>query len=150
MDVRTFLLWITALALIAINIVGISLMAPAGKGGRAVDYTDLVSIILTAVAVILAALAIGVGLIAIWGYKQIVEHARSSAEAKAGEIAADRLESYLKSDVFKSLAKQAVKDIAAERGFRGLTGRDDGGTGSMEGGTDDDGGGEGGFEPRQP
>jgi hypothetical protein len=51
------------------------------------EYKDLITIILTAFAALLAALAIIIGLFAIWGYTSIRDTVTSAADVSAREIA---------------------------------------------------------------
>jgi hypothetical protein len=51
------------------------------------EYKDLITIILTALAVLLAAITILIGLITIWGYNSIRAAAVDAAETKADESA---------------------------------------------------------------
>lgn len=51
------------------------------------EYKDLLTIILTALAALLAAIAIFIGILAIWGYASIRDAAMRAAESKAEEIA---------------------------------------------------------------
>ena len=73
-----------------------------------ISYADLVVIILTALAVLLAALAVGIGIVAVWGMGSIKEEARrvakesvldivsaESIEAKAKESAARVASKYM-------------------------------------------------------
>lgn len=62
-----------------------------------IEYKDLVTIILTAIAVLLAAVTLFVAAMAIWGYNSIreesVKAAVKAADAKAAEIAKNVAES---------------------------------------------------------
>lgn len=51
------------------------------------SYQDLVTILLTAIAVILAAVTIFVALVALWGYTALRENAKAAAEKVARETA---------------------------------------------------------------
>ncbi len=51
------------------------------------SYQDLVTILLTAIAVILAAVTIFVALVALWGYTALKENAKAAAEKVARETA---------------------------------------------------------------
>jgi hypothetical protein len=52
------------------------------------EYKDLITIILTALGVLLAGLAISIGVLAIWGYNSIREAAVQGAVLRAQEILA--------------------------------------------------------------
>jgi hypothetical protein len=58
---------------------------------------DLITIILTATTVVLAAVAFGVALMGIWGYKAIVERAEQVAKNEAGAVALKKIDQYLDS-----------------------------------------------------
>lgn len=51
------------------------------------SYQDLVTILLTAIAVMLAAVTIFVALVALWGYSALKENAKAAAEKVAKETA---------------------------------------------------------------
>ncbi len=51
------------------------------------DWKDLVTILLTAVTVILAATALFVAVLAVWGYTTIRQHAETTARNVAADIA---------------------------------------------------------------
>ena len=57
---------------------------PAGPGWSA---EGLVTVILTATTVVLAALGIGIAIISIWGYDRILAETKKIAELKSAEIA---------------------------------------------------------------
>jgi len=59
-------------------------LQPAPNG---FTYQDLVTVLLTAIAVILAAVTVFVALVALWGYNALKENAKSAAEAAARETA---------------------------------------------------------------
>lgn len=86
--------------------VGYELVAPGLPGGSTprMGYTEFVSIALTAVTVILAALGIAIGLAAIWGYSGIRDASISAAETAAGET----IHSYLSSDAGVKLIEGIV------------------------------------------
>lgn len=73
-------------------------------------YTDLIATMLTVVTVILGALAVLIGLAAIWGYQTISNHAAQ----KAVEAARQSGQEYLDSDAFtekvRALASEHIKN----------------------------------------
>lgn len=127
MDVRSFIVWMTALVLIAVNIsIFVSVNPKGGEVAHPWTYAEFISVSLTAVTVVLAALALGVGILAIWGFKQIEDRAKESAAAQAGSVASKRIESYLQSEEFQVLAKSALQQIEAEKAVQTVTGGADG------------------------
>ena len=74
------------------------------------EYKDLIAIVLTALAVILAALTIGIGALAIWGYTTIREAAIDAAETKADASARDIAES-----VATRVAREALGTMGTDR-----------------------------------
>jgi hypothetical protein len=70
------------------------------------EYKDLISILLTAVTVVLAFIGFIVGGAAIWGYQSI----RAIAEEKAEKISAAGCNSYLNSQDFFSKIDTAIRD----------------------------------------
>jgi hypothetical protein len=67
------------IATIPVYYIGTRGLEPAPSGW---EYKDLITIILTALAVILAGLAISIGLLAIWGYNTIRDAAVRAAETR--------------------------------------------------------------------
>ncbi len=65
------------------------------------NYADLVTIVLTATTVILGAVALGVALLAIWGYRAIAERAEEIAGRQADEVVNRRLNEYLSDESVK-------------------------------------------------
>lgn len=59
-------------------------ISPAPKGW---SYQDLITILLTAIAVLLAAVTVFIALAALWGYNTLKESAKSTAETIAREVA---------------------------------------------------------------
>jgi hypothetical protein len=78
------------------------------KGGlaqtQALEYKDLISIVLTALAVMIATLTVFVAVAAIWGFTALREEARSAAENVAREAA---------SETAKRVAKEVAESVAA-------------------------------------
>jgi hypothetical protein len=69
-----------------------------------VEYKDFVSILLTAVALVVAVLAIGIGVLAIWGYKEFMSKAHDAAR----DVADESFKSYIGSPAhIEALAKMA-------------------------------------------
>lgn len=126
MDVRTFILWMTALVLIAVNLTIFVSVNPSGNSAHPWTYAEFISVSLTAVTVVLAALALGVGILAIWGFKQIEDRAKESAAVQAGDVASKRIESYLQSEEFQVLAKSALRQLEADKAVQAVTGDADG------------------------
>jgi hypothetical protein len=66
---------------------------PLAKDGQGIEYKDFISILLTALAVMIAAATILLATAAIWGFTALREEARSSAEKEASRVARDIAES---------------------------------------------------------
>jgi len=124
MDIRTFIVWMAAIVLIALNAAIFLSPNPAGVGSHPWTYAEFISVSLTAVTVVLAALALGVGILAIWGFKQI----QNSAEQAAAKLAQEHLKAYLIGDEFQTQAIAALKKITAEAAKESLTGTESKGT----------------------
>ncbi len=77
---------------------------------HAISFDTYISITLTAVAVILAALAIFIGLAAIWGYQQISSQAELRAEKAVSEKLAKLFD--------ESNVKEMIRARAEEQGDR--------------------------------
>jgi hypothetical protein len=80
------------------------------------EYKDLITIILTALAVLLAAITILIGLITIWGYNSIRQAAVDAAETKADESAKRIAES-----VAARTAQEFIASYASPRDSEALT-----------------------------
>ncbi len=65
----------------------VSFMWPGAKFSEAWTAPALASVALTAATVVLAAVALGAALLAVWGYTTLREHARNIAEAVASDVA---------------------------------------------------------------
>jgi hypothetical protein len=70
-----------------------------------IEYKDIISLLLTAITVVLAALAIGIAVLAIWGYNSI----RESAERAAGDVA---------ERTAKEVADQTAREVATTVALR--------------------------------
>jgi hypothetical protein len=108
--------------ILGLFIIGLLTLVPtmviSGQGG--IGYTDLVLIILAAVTVVLAALAIGLGGLALWGYKEFMTKADESAK----KVAESTTDTYLKNPEFRDTLRQLAREISSRRGegtggFRG-------------------------------
>lgn len=75
-------------------------------GGAPLEYKDFISIILSALAVMLAALTLFVAVAAIWGFAALREEARSSAEQEARETATK-----VATEVAESVAARTALDV---------------------------------------
>jgi ABC-type Co2+ transport system permease subunit len=90
--------------------------ATAGTSGG-MEYKDFVAILLTAVTVVLAVLAIGVAVLAIWGYKELLRMAELQAEG----VAKTFLDSYVTSPLFKAEAEQVWERLIQDHIAKSLT-----------------------------
>lgn len=78
---------------------------------QAIEYKDFISIVLTALAVIIAALTVFVAVAAIWGFTALREEARATAERVATSTAsgtAERLATKIAREVAESVAARTV------------------------------------------
>lgn len=85
MDLRAFFATFVAGVFVAICAFYIATRGPIAEGGWTAE--GLVTVILTATTVVLAALGIGVALVAIWGYDRIKEAAIKGATIEAVKTA---------------------------------------------------------------
>ena len=74
------------------------------------QYADLVTVILTATTIILAAIALGIALIAVWGYKVIIEQSEKVARDQADKVATDLVNEYLSREEIKNRIRALVDD----------------------------------------
>jgi hypothetical protein len=73
----------TTMAILAlIALIAVIVLAIQHTANHSLTYEQFISIMLTALGVILGALAIIIGIAAIWGYTTIVERAERAAEAQ--------------------------------------------------------------------
>ena len=79
------------------------------------SYSDLVVVLLTAIAVILAALGLGVAALAVWGYQKIADNARDIAinavNTKLNEMFADQNLKKRISDMVQPQIEQAADQV---------------------------------------
>jgi type VI protein secretion system component VasK len=68
--------------------------ARAAAEPHPITYVDFLTVVLTAMAVILAALAIGIGVFAIWGYLGIRDAVAKQVGEAADKALAEKLEKY--------------------------------------------------------
>lgn len=77
-------------------------------------YLSFVSILLTSVTVVLAALAIGIGVVAFYTIREIKDAARETAtkvaKKKAVEISADALSEVRVKEIVKGLVAQSIQE----------------------------------------
>jgi hypothetical protein len=72
-----------------------------------VEYKDLITIILTAIAVLLAGVTIIIALLAVWGYSSILKTAQEAAEQAARDTARSIAE-----PVAARVAEEAVRGLS--------------------------------------
>jgi hypothetical protein len=97
--------------LLAINLVVLAVLVgvfvyPGGRSAPPWDGPAIASVALTAATVVLAGVALGVGVLAIWGYATLREHAAGVAAAAASQAATDA-------------ANEAVRNLLKEWGLSG-------------------------------
>ncbi|MCG8562674.1 MAG: hypothetical protein MI824_22985 [Hyphomicrobiales bacterium] len=95
-------------------------VATRGVGGSVWSYKDFVTISLTVVTVVLAALGLGIALLAIWGYAQIEKLAGQKAE----EVAKKAAEDHLSSEEFRERFRETIEKLQEERAIRSVTGEE--------------------------
>lgn len=107
--------WVGVLAILFLLSLQVYWIASRGHASS-LGWTsvELVSIVLTAVTIILAALGLGIALFTVYGYQQLQEAVKRSAEAAAGtqanvtatKVANERIDSYIDSpDLDEKLRK---------------------------------------------
>jgi len=75
-----------------------------------IEFKDLITIILTAIAVLLAAVTIFIGVLAVWGYSSIREAATKIAQETADHVARQVAETRA-TDVAGSVAVRAAQQM---------------------------------------
>jgi uncharacterized membrane protein YuzA (DUF378 family) len=112
----------TIVAALAIGAITISLFDLAARGlagpTDAMKYTDLVAILLGAVAVILAAVTLFVGVAAVWGYGTL----KFAAETKAAEVADSKVRELIESQVIPVAVRAAQDAVAGTQQSECVTG----------------------------
>src|SRR4051812_34874754 len=73
---------------------------------NSIEYKDLISIILTAVTVVLAALAIGIAILAVWGYRELITNINRRMET----LAQDQIRAYIQGEDFRAMAEAAMAE----------------------------------------
>jgi len=73
-------------------------------------YSDLVSVLLTAIGIILTTLGLGIALLAIWGYQKIADH----AVGKSVEAVNKRLDTMLEEQNLKQKISDMVQPHITE------------------------------------
>lgn len=113
-NIALFLLWV--------NMVRIDAQTPS-------DYSlNAISVQITILGTVMAAIGIGLALAGFWGYQNVKDEARKGAEAKAsdvarevaGEIAANRAEDMVQAHLNKLTTEDLVTQILASGEFDGL------------------------------
>src|ERR1700676_11934 len=109
------------------------MLSPTTTLGQAVTatqglrYSEFLSITLTALAVILAALGILIGILALWGYKAIKTEARKAAskavqDAIQGMISSEQIKDHIKDVVLQRTQEEGDK-LFADFKLTGATGK---------------------------
>jgi hypothetical protein len=106
--------FLVALALVAV----VAVMPMIAVETRGIEYKDLVSIQLTALTLVVAALGVGVAFLAVWGYKEFMERAKDSAREAASEVAKNTVSSHLKGDSFVNEVRAALDQLYEEHAAR--------------------------------
>lgn len=79
-----------------------------------IDYKDFVSILLTAVTIILGAVALGIAALAIWGYKAIIDATTERAQRAATAVAKKHMEDYLTDDRIRAVVGPLLQPLVDE------------------------------------
>lgn len=128
MNLGVFLSWLVTICLIAFSAFYAATRGPLSADGW--SYSDLVTVILTAVTVVLAALGLGIAAIAIWGYDRIE---RNASDAAVNE-ARDMIDRHLKSARFVEQVREIVEDLPKSEAFEGVRPGEQNGDGNDNGG----------------
>jgi heme/copper-type cytochrome/quinol oxidase subunit 2 len=78
-----------------------------------VDYKDFVSILLTAVTAVVAVLAFGVAILAIWGYTTMMRVAELTAAAEAKAVAERQMSDHVMKEQIEDAAKRVLAPVLA-------------------------------------
>jgi hypothetical protein len=106
-----FLAVLTAVTVVILNILFMDdLRIPAGSSNP-IDYKDFSAILLTAVAVIVAVLAIGIAVLAIWGFQEFEKRTREAAE----RVAKLAMDDYLSSAAYIEAVNKRIDDVMQMR-----------------------------------
>ncbi|MBN9487880.1 MAG: hypothetical protein J0H44_11675 [Alphaproteobacteria bacterium] len=121
MKPAVFLVLLIGVTIIVLNLIFIwQLQAPL-PNHPVVEYKDFAAILLTAVAVIVAVLAMAVAIIAIWGYNDVIRRTEAKADESAAKVAGKAVETHLKSREFVEAVQTAVNALVEEQVRAGLT-----------------------------
>jgi heme/copper-type cytochrome/quinol oxidase subunit 2 len=115
MNPTALIISVIGLILIVLNVYFMTTLRVPDPYG-ALEYKDLVSILLTAVTVVLAVLGIAIAILAIWGYKEFMAKAESKATESAGAVAKTLVDTYLTSEEFSIRFAQAAERLNKEKG----------------------------------
>jgi len=100
-----FIATLVGATLIATLLVSLASLHAPQPDKPVVGSYDFISILLTAVTVVVAVLAIGIAILAIWGFKEF----KNQAHNAAGEIAKVEVDAYLESPKFQAALRAAVE-----------------------------------------
>jgi len=114
MNLGVFISWLIAISVIAFSAFYAATRGPLSAEGW--TYPELITVLLTAVTVVLAVLGLGIAVIAIWGYDRI----ERSASAAAVTAAKSMIESHLRSDEFTGKIREIVEGLPKSEAFEGL------------------------------
>lgn len=119
MKAASVFMCLAAFAVFTISLVFLGTYAPAKATGEW-SYQDFVTLMLTVVTVVLAALGLGIAALAIIGYRDFVARTEQVATATAGRIARRLLKEHIDSDEFKSFVNDRVAELEKERIAAGI------------------------------
>ncbi|MGY0791566.1 hypothetical protein [Azospirillum argentinense] len=87
---------------------------------HSMSYADFVAILLTAIAVIVASLGVGVAVLAIWGYQTISKNTKDAADKKASEVAGIKIDYHLNGEAFERQLRELIAKVQAEQSVQSI------------------------------
>ena len=115
MRVHSMFFYLVSLALVGTMAIVPFVWIAGNSESHKINYSDLVSIQLTSLGVLLAALGIGVAILAFWGYREFMNRAEATAEATAKGMAFDTVDTHLKSEQFKNNVRAVLAELQRDR-----------------------------------
>lgn len=109
------------LALFLMNLASVLFISVNGSQ-HSMSYADFVAIILTAIAVIVASLGVGVAVLAIWGYQTISKNTKDAADKKASEVAGIKIDYHLNGEPFERQLRELIAKVHAEQAVQSIQG----------------------------
>lgn len=116
-----FLVGAALLTLFLMNLASVLFISVNGPQ-HSMSYADFVAILLTAIAVIVASLGVGVAVLAIWGYQTISKNTKDAADKKASEVAGIKIDYHLNGKAFERQLRELIARVQAEQAVQSIQG----------------------------